>query len=659
MLRVGGRIRTAFTDLHLEQRLSLIKNGKNWLMADKQESKWLPAFMKFIDFLRIDSKEVAAQDSRGSKLEIWESQRIFLKELCEGLDRGVRTFYVLKARQLGISTISLVIDIWWLAIHEGTIGALVTDTEANREAFRSTIKRYIDSFPKGFFGKGFTILKDNRNFMQFSNGSRLDFLVAGTRNKKTWGEGKGYSFAHLTEVANYGSKEGLDSFREALAEKHPNRLFIYESTAKGHNFWKEMYEDAGRDKLTKKRMFIGFWAKEINRIEKSDPRFLIYGTAEPDEEERELIKVTKERHNFDVPIEALAFYRWRQSDSSTDLNTIKQNLPWYDAQSFILSGYSFFQVRVLQKELSRIMDGTENEPPVPFRGYRMWLGNDFWASKMEPITTMDRIDEVELRVWEEPKGGVYAIGCDPALGRNDWKDRHAINVYRCFADRIVQVAEYADNNVETRQAAWVLAYLAGIYENCIVNIELTGGHGRAVMTEFDHLRERMKAEIYQNAGGRDWEDFLSNARHYLYKKADQYGGGSVKGFDTNSRTKVEVMNQLRDSHSSGAMIINSGPLINEMLTVVQDGYEIGAPGRAKDDRVFSSALANRVWIDHFRMTLTSQGLTYNNYLLDQSDEGSAGNAVVDNIVLNFFKNAEEREEEVTPQQAWMQERGFV
>lgn len=626
--------------------------------------KWFPLFMKFIEHLRIDSKEVAADDVRGSKLKIWQSQTIFLEELCAGLDAGVRTFYCLKARQLGISTISLVIDLWWLAMHEGMLGALVTDTDANREAFRSTIKRYLASFPRGFFGKSFTLVKDNRNFMQFSNGSRLDFLVAGTRSKKTWGEGKGYAFAHLTEVANYGSKEGLDSFREALADRHPNRLFIYESTAKGMNHWKDMYEDAGRDKLSKRRMFIGFWAKELNRIPKKDPRFAIYGAAEPSSEERELIDLVKQRHNFTVDIETLAWYRWRQSDSSTDSNTIKQNLPWYDGQAFILSGYSFFATRVLQKELGSIMDGNPDtgQGPVPFRGYRMWLGNDFWASKMEAIETMDRIEEVELRVWEEPdNSGYYVIGCDPALGRNDWKDRHAISVWRCFADKIVQVAEYADNNVETRQAAWVLAYLAGIYENSVLNIELTGGHGRAVMTEFDHLRERMKSELYSKSGERDWEDFLSSARHYLYKKADHFSGSAVKGFDTTSRSKIEIMNQLRDNHTTGLLVVNSGPLVNEMLTVVQDGYEIGAPGRAKDDRVFAAALANRAWIDHVRMNLIGQGLTYDRFLLEQDGQINSGNQVVDNVVLNFFKSAEEQaqEEKVSPRQAWMQERGFI
>ena len=161
----------------------------------------------------------------------------------------------------------------------------------------------------------------------------------------------------------------------------------------------------------------------------------------------------------------------------------------------------------------------------------------------------------------------------------------------CFADKLVQVAEYADNTYETHQTAWVLAYLAGIYQNCVVNIELTGGAGRAVLREFDALRERLRAEVYQKVtDDRGWDNFLYHARHYLYRKADSFSGGNVKSFDTNGRSKWEIMNQLRDSHSTDIMLINSGPLCSELLGVVQDGYEIGAPGRKEDDRVFAARL---------------------------------------------------------------------
>src|SRR6185369_4672956 len=44
---------------------------------------WLGPFLKFIDSIRIDSKEVPAEDERGSKLHLWTTQRLFLEQLAE------------------------------------------------------------------------------------------------------------------------------------------------------------------------------------------------------------------------------------------------------------------------------------------------------------------------------------------------------------------------------------------------------------------------------------------------------------------------------------------------------------------------------------------------------------------------------------------------
>src|SRR6478609_2812370 len=78
---------------------------------------WLGPFLKFIDAIRIDSKEVPAEDERGSRLQLWTTQRMFLEQLAEGLDRGQHTFVTLKGRQQGLSTITLAVLLFWVAVH--------------------------------------------------------------------------------------------------------------------------------------------------------------------------------------------------------------------------------------------------------------------------------------------------------------------------------------------------------------------------------------------------------------------------------------------------------------------------------------------------------------------------------------------------------------
>src|SRR5262249_10129703 len=156
--------------------------------------------------------------------------------------KGIHKFFCLKSRQLGVTTISLAIDVFWLAMHNDMIGCLVTDTEKNKEANRALIVKYIESFPDGYFGDSFKIIKNNRQSLMFSNGSRLDLLVAGTKKKSiSWGEGQGYALGHMTEIASYGDVEGLKSLEEGFAQKNPHRLYMYESTAKGFNHWRSRW----------------------------------------------------------------------------------------------------------------------------------------------------------------------------------------------------------------------------------------------------------------------------------------------------------------------------------------------------------------------------------------------------------------------------------
>ena len=130
-------------------------------MAGKVQ-KWLPLFANFIDNLRIVSKETASTDERGSKLVLWDSQSRVLNYVGTALTNGVHVFYILKSRQLGITTVTLAILLFWMAIHPRIFGALVVDNDANRDVFRDILTRYMDSFPRQYFGSAFTAITFHR-----------------------------------------------------------------------------------------------------------------------------------------------------------------------------------------------------------------------------------------------------------------------------------------------------------------------------------------------------------------------------------------------------------------------------------------------------------------------------------------------------------------
>ena len=292
----------------------------------RSPSRWVKLFTQFVEDARIASKEVVSEDERGVRLLMWDSQRRFLNNVAEGLDEGVRIFYCLKSRQVGVTTISLLIDVFWLAMHSNLTMALVTDVEKNRDANRETLRRYVNSFGPGYFGSGFETVKDNRSFMTFSNGSRIDFLVAGTTSKTiAWAEGVGYAAAHLTEVAKYGSREALASFEESFAQQNPNRLYIYESTANGFNHWHERFTKAKTDPSVYRAFFIGWWAGDANRILRTDARYPNFSSTVIRGEEREQVAAVARLYGVKVDDEQLAWIRWKSVNSGSEEDILAQN----------------------------------------------------------------------------------------------------------------------------------------------------------------------------------------------------------------------------------------------------------------------------------------------------------------------------------------------
>ena len=633
-------------------------------MSAPKAAKWLKLFETFVSDIRISSREYTAGDSRGSPLVLWESQKRFLREVGEGLDRGIHKHNCLKSRQLGVTTISLAIDVFWMALHPDIIGCLVTDDEKKREVNRALIVKYVESFPEGYFGDSFRIVKSNRAMLQFSNDARLDLLVAGTKKKAlSWGEGVGYTMAHLTEVSSYGDVEGLKSLEEGFAQTSDSRLFMYESTAKGFNHWRDRWV-SGVGSLTENSFFIGWWSGDTNRIERKDPRFSVYGNYPPSYEEKEKIAEVQRLYNYKISAEQLCWVRWKFSDAGAETDLLDQNQPWTASDAFVRTGYSFFQTRMVTEDIRRVEDGVYR-----FKGYRYEVDGDFFSFKMVALDpNQDDISLVELRVWDEPSdNGQYVIGFDPAYGRNDHKDAHAISVWRCYADRLVQAAEYATADVEPKHAAWVLFHLSAAYRNCMVNVEI-GGPGHIIMSEFDHLRQLLSVEM--NAGkvaARGWTDAGANARWYLYHRPDSFGAGYLANFETTWRTKQRLMYNVRGCYVSHEIEVRSRRLLHEMSIVEVNDGEISAPESrdplTKDDRVFAMALATLAWTEWVRKDMLAQGLTYEAVTAQETGDATPVSKTVNHIVYGFLKRQDEMAEEMAENPprgpAWLEKNGLI
>ena len=288
------------------------------------------AFSDFLGHVYIYSKDEIGE----TLIQLLGSQRRFLNEVFEGLSRDIHFFVILKARQLGLSTITRILILFWAFMHPGLRIALVYDNEANKEEARRELRNILDHLPKSH---SIGVRDDNKDFLEFENDARIALLVAGMRKSKTTGglgRSRGINCVGATEVSSWGDVDGLRSFERSLSDKHENRLYIWESTARGPNIFKTIWDEAVADELTKKSIFIGWWAHEGYAYEEGSPLFEKYGFPPSPEERQKIIEVF-ERYGHEVTLEQLAWYR-HQHDPNVDhsdderagQDIIQQELPW-------------------------------------------------------------------------------------------------------------------------------------------------------------------------------------------------------------------------------------------------------------------------------------------------------------------------------------------
>ena len=503
----------------------------------------LKRFYHFCSQLRIESKEHGLV--RMDKL--LGSQTYVMDEIAKGLEEGTHFFVILKGRQMGISTISLALDLYWLFTHPGLQGTLTTHDEESRDMFRSTLSMYMDGLEKAW---KIPQVQHNRNQLVLRNRSRLFYQIAGTRAKGTLGRGKGITFLHGTETSSWGDEEGLASLLASLAEKNENRLFLFESTARGFNMFHDMYVTAKRAR-TQKAIFAGWWRNELYSVTAEDPIYRVYWDGKLKPEEREWVGDIKKLYDVEINSRQIAWWRWKMYEGLKDESLMYQEYPPTEDYAFVMSGTSFFSH-------SRCTDAAKKAKTTLPDCYRYVMGAYFQDT--EVVKSTDKL--ATLKVWEDPvENGYYVIGADPSYGSSDYSDRFCVQVYRVYADGLDQVAEFCTAELNTYQFAWVIAHLAGAYRNSTLNLEVNGP-GQAVLNELKNLK-RQAAVITNTSQRNDLMNVLGNMSHYLWRRNDTLGGPSNStGWMTTHASKERMLAYYKDYFERGMMGVYSYELLS-------------------------------------------------------------------------------------------------
>ena len=436
--------------------------------------------------------EIDTKEEGRVHVEPWLSQRLVIDGITKGMSEGCHEFVVLKARQVAITTVSSVIELFWALVNPGTQGAIIADRTDNLERLRRIFATLLETLPVHWRGKEHRLVSNNRTGMAFANRSVIDLLAAA--NNPDLGASRALNMAHMTECSLWKSLAGVESLRASLAQKNPNRLYIWESVANGFNWYYNHCQRAKTDRHMR-FIFIGFWANPTYSISKDDPDYRIYWDGHLDEEELQKARYVKQEYGVTIKPEQIAW--WRREAEYRAEEYMLRHYPWTERECFIASGSGFFPAATTLAIAERLQGGP------PYKGYAY----DFSAGKFltSRVSQVEDPDRAQLRVWEPPvragarnesgqytPEGVYVIGVDPSGGGGGDSNDHAIEVLRCYADRVVQVAEYQTNKPLTFQLAWVLCHLAGAYRDHMANLEIRAG--RSMTDALEHLGDRLGLE---------------------------------------------------------------------------------------------------------------------------------------------------------------------
>lgn len=564
-------------------------------MADLLDAQ---EFHGFCRALRIDSKE-AGLVSLGACL--LGSQQYVLDEMRKGIANGQHEFVTLKARQLGISTLSLAIDLFWVYCNRALTGAIVTHDEGARNAFRTTLALYRAGLTEEWQRD---VVDDNRDQLVFDNGSRLRFLVAGTRARSDGSSRLGRSGAlvlsHATEVAFWGDPSGIDALRASFAQTNPLRLYHWESTANGENWFRDMWREA-KTARSVRPIFVSWWANDGYYGIPRDSELYKHYHQKLTREETRITADVKERYGAQINDCQWAWYRWMAAERITDEAQLAQEFPHREEDAFISTGAAFFRAATLQ-DVGRMARARKKQA----RYYRVEFGTEFSHTRVERCVS----SRANLIVWGEPDDrGSYVLGVDPAFASNPDSNRSVVSVWRCWYNRMEQVAEFVDNTISTHAVAWIMTYLAGWYVRSLLNLELTGPGG-AVLQEFQNMRRQAYAG--GALGEPKMREVVQKIKQYLFRRLDSVGGSSP--FIHTKMTedlKDRMMNGLRDYLERGALIPASEQLVAEMAVVRREGGNAPeAPQGQNDDRVTAAALACMCWNDQLRSQLLASGVVW-------------------------------------------------
>ena len=438
---------------------------------------------------------------------------------------------ILKARQMGFSTITGGLLLTQTATHRNKMAAIVAHQEDSTTNLFNMYKLMYQNLPQAIKP---TQQASNAKELVFNNkdntglNSRIRCMTAGTG-----GVGRSFTinYLHISELAFWKSdvQETMLGLMQAVPN-NPDSMIIIESTANGYEEFQSRWEAAVKGESDFYPLFVGW-----NEL---DEYSMPYSGFELTEEEHLL------QQQFSLSLDQLEWRRWCiKNNCGGDVSLFKQEYPISPEEAFLTTGDCVFDQEKIMSRLKQISD------PL-YTGYFTYNYDDTKPDNQKisaPKFIQAKNKNGYIRVYKEPiPGHTYTIGGDTAGDtQGDYFTGHVIDNNTCE-----QVAVYHNMTDETLYARQM--YCLGLWYNEAM---------LAIEANFSTYPNKEIARLgYPSIYVRDKEDD--------YRQPIQ----SAYGFKTTQITRPLLISSLVDIIRDHVECINDRLTLMECLTFITNEH---------------------------------------------------------------------------------------
>ena len=390
----------------------------------------------------------------------WAQQQT-LEVINDMYSRGVPVrVIVLKARQLGISTLAEALMFAWVMMHEQTYGLVIAHEIDASEYLLNMTKLYWETYP---FKDLYTTKYVSRKELAWEEtGSSI--RIATAKNMRA-GRSRTINAMHGSEIAFW---DRPDEMMLGLRQTIPNQaksMILLESTANGvGNWFYDTWQNAVSGDNDYRPLFFPWW--EHHEYTASASNLKRESVTNLDEDERIL-------HRMGVDDDHLAWRRWAiRNLADSNIERFMQEYPSTPEEAFIASGTNVFPIQNLKMVY---------EPKAGVKGFLTRRGNyvEFTPDRSGSLT-----------IYRKPSSdlswGKYFIGADPThttMGDNACAQVINRRTYE-------QVAVW-NGKIDPMTFAEELAKLGAYYNHATISTEVEGpGYatiGRLIEIDYPYI----------------------------------------------------------------------------------------------------------------------------------------------------------------------------